>query len=254
MDNETHTQTGDSPVLRSSPSNVFLMKFWAPLLLIVGMIGVFGDHLLSGSMLLSLPLLILALFQLSLAQMELRNNVLRYRRLVRWHTIPRDEIAASGVVWPGFMGYVRFHRYFPPFGLLYFVLDANSDDSPFRLGSYPLLRHLRGQTPHVQSRPGESHRSELRNRAVKLFGVAVVGALVTFMRIYLSGPVSQKTERQPEFLAVVSQLFRTFDNAAIALIVALVFSALAIRSQDSWRALFFAFISGLFVPLIWNMR
>jgi hypothetical protein len=228
------------------------MKLWSPLLLIAGTVWVFGDHLFSGGMLLSLPLLTLAVFQLSLAQMELRNNVVRYRRLVKWHTISRSELAASGVVWPGFIGYVRFRRYFPPFGLLYFVLDANSDDNPFRLGSYPLLRYLGGETPHVQSTPEEFSRPESRNRASKLFGVAAVGALVTFMRIYLSGPVFQKTQIQPRFLGIVAQLFRTFDNPTVALIVVFILSVLAIRTHDSRRALFFAFIGGLFVPLVWN--
>jgi len=135
-------------VLRSKPTNVFLAKFWGPLLCAGGPLLVFGEDFLTWQFLLAFPFLMGALFGASLAILEVRGGVLRYRRLLRWTTIPEDEIVGARVEWPPVLGSIRLKRFLFPWGRLYFVLDASSDPKPFRKGEYPLLRHIRKEFIH----------------------------------------------------------------------------------------------------------
>jgi hypothetical protein len=134
---------GSPFVLRSHPTNIFLAKFWGPLLCIGATVGVFGKDFLTWRFLFASPFIMAALFGATITILEVRDGVLRYRRFFKWTTIRDDEIVAAGVVWHPFIGWLRLNRFIFPWGTLYFALDANLNANPFRRGDYPLLRHLK---------------------------------------------------------------------------------------------------------------
>lgn len=132
-----------SRILRSQPTNIFLAKFWGPLICIGATLGIFGEDFFSWRFLFASPFIIAALFGASIAILEVRNGVLRYRRFFKWTTIRDDEIVAAGVVWHPFIGHLCLNRFIFPWGRVYFALDENLDVNPFRRGDYLLLRYLR---------------------------------------------------------------------------------------------------------------
>jgi hypothetical protein len=132
-------------VLRSGRNNVILAKFWVPIICMVGAFGVFGENLRTWRFLFAAPFIIAALFWASIAILEVRSGVLRYRRFFKWTTIPLEDIVAAGVAWRQFIGYIRLNRYVFPWGRLYFALDPSYEMNPFRRSDYGLLRYLRKQ-------------------------------------------------------------------------------------------------------------
>src|SRR5258707_4808540 len=118
--------------LRSRRTNVFLTNVWAPILCILFamVVGRGYDGFLGRNFFLACPFLVFALFCFSIARVEVRDGVLRYRRLLEWRTIPRDEILEARVEWAPFIGSVRLKKFLFPWGRLYFALDANSNSIP----------------------------------------------------------------------------------------------------------------------------
>src|SRR5690349_21635782 len=110
-------------VLSSHKGMATNLKYYAPLLFVTFSIGMLYGGFTSRRLLVIFPALIAAFFFLSLANLELRGRVLRYRRFLKWTTLEVDEIRSSGAAWPGVIGYVRLHHYVIPWGRLYFVLD-----------------------------------------------------------------------------------------------------------------------------------
>jgi hypothetical protein len=116
-----------SVVTRSDPNRTFCAKIWGPVLCAVSWLFFSIEDFPDRRSLVTLPVLVAALFGASLAIVEVRGGVLRYRRLFRWKTIPKDDIVSARIVWGPFIGSMRLKRFVFPWGRLYFVLDANSD-------------------------------------------------------------------------------------------------------------------------------
>src|SRR5262249_1121249 len=126
---------------RSHPSNVFVLKYYAPAILL-GCTYVFWSVGFRWAQLVILvPLILGAVFHASLAILEIRDGTIRYRRLFRWLRVSYDEIVNCGVSWGIGVGYIRLKEFLFPWGKLYFVLDQN--EKLLGRGAHPLLRYIR---------------------------------------------------------------------------------------------------------------
>ncbi|MGO4883238.1 MAG: hypothetical protein ACLP59_20820 [Bryobacteraceae bacterium] len=103
-------------------------------------------------LLLGLPLAVAGFFQLSLATVEVRDGVLRYRRFVKWTIIPPADVVSCGVLMEPITGYIKLRRSVPPWARLYFVLDRPHPYDIFRKPEHPLLSYIAGE-PMPQSPP-----------------------------------------------------------------------------------------------------
>jgi hypothetical protein len=216
-----------SIVLRSQSTNILLTKFWGPLLCIAATFGIFANDFLSWRVLLALPLIIGALFGISTAAVELRDGVLRYRRLFQWTTIPHGEIVAAGVIWHPLIGYVRLKRPIFPWGRLYFVLDKNLRPNPFRPGDYALLQYLRNET--ISPQPPEN---PTQNRALRANGlVFVAGIASSFMLNYLIPAYRQTISGQAysTFLAMTVHIWQRATAWPWAMLTAVLLAVLVVR-------------------------
>jgi len=191
-----------------------------------------------------------ALFGASLAIVELRGGVLRYRRLFKWRTIPEDDIVSARVVWGPFIGSMRLKRFVFPWGRLYFVLDANSDPNPFHRGEFPLLRYLRKE-PILESPAAAESATRAKLRQVI---AAVGGALFSSLwQLFYSWRFSQFEPSQPSSAhpnAVVDILLQILGKFEVTFILCAVFTFLAIykyRRRDAW---IYAFLAGTALPRI----
>jgi hypothetical protein len=145
-------QVNSPMVLRSRPANILLTKFWTPLLFAIPALGILVEDFPTWRVVFASPFFLAGLFQVSIAILELRGGVLRYKRFINWKTIHEDEIVAAGILWHPFIGYVRLNRYVFPWGRIYFALDKNTESNPFRRGEFPLVRHLNREELHMASR------------------------------------------------------------------------------------------------------
>ena len=128
-------------MLRSYPSSVFVLKYYAPIILFGGTFVFWSVGFRWAQLIFVIPLLGGALFHASLAVVQVPDGRIRYRRLFSWKQLPYDEIADCGVAWGIGIGYLRLRHFLFPWGRLYFVLDRN--EKLFGRGEFPLLSYIR---------------------------------------------------------------------------------------------------------------
>jgi hypothetical protein len=216
-------------------------------------LALFADEFSFRRSLLAAPLLIFALFGASLAIVELRDGVLRYRRLFNWTILRKDEIVSARVECSSLVGSIRLKRFLFPWGRLYFVLDANLDPNPFHRGDYPLLRYLRGE-PVVEDPQAELPKNRAKRRQVF---AAVVGALFYILsQLFVSWRLSKFEHAPPirppgpAWFEILWQLSQVLTSVEVLYIAAAVFTFLAIyqyRRPDAW---IYAFLVGVSLPAI----
>jgi len=135
-------------MLRSHPSSVSVLKYYAPLLFFGGTFISWSVGFRWAHLIFLVPLFLGIFFYASLAVLEIPDGTIRYRRLLAWKKVDYDEIVESGVSWlVAGIGYLHLKRFVFPWGKLYFVLDQN--EKLFGRGEqYPLLRYIRAHTTH----------------------------------------------------------------------------------------------------------
>jgi hypothetical protein len=131
-------------MLRSHPSLVFTLKYWAPIVLFGGTFVFWNNQFRWAQLVFLIPLIVGLLFHASLAVVQIPDGNIRYRRLLNWKNLSYDEIVECGVSWGAGIGYIRLKHFLLPWGKLYFVLDRN--DKLFGRGTHPLLRFIQERT------------------------------------------------------------------------------------------------------------
>jgi hypothetical protein len=257
----THLTT----LLHSKAGNSIVVKVLMPFLAVFNAIVISSGHHV-GNYVFACLFLILAFFCMSVAVLEVRDGVVRYRRLVGWRPIARGEVVEARIEWAPFLGSIRLSRFVFPGGRLYFVLDANSNPNPFRKGEYPLLNYFRDapsidrqKATHVGPQESDAARRERgkdRSIMLKLVVVAVAGAFLSILSQILVPPASQHLSAPPvptqgpqlvRILFRVTTLFSRFE-IQLAFFVVLVFLAVyRWRRRDAWV---FAFLTGFSLPYI----
>jgi hypothetical protein len=102
----------------------FNNHFFAIVLLVMGVaILVVTPGILPG--VLGVGSLVVGIFFLTIAHVEIEETGLKYRRFSRWHAVGYGEIEACGE--NSRLGYVKLRRYVFPWGKLYFVLPNASE-------------------------------------------------------------------------------------------------------------------------------
>jgi len=128
-------------MLRSHPSSVFVLKYYAPVILFGGTFVFWSVGFRWAQLIFLVPLILGMLFYASLAVLQIPDGTIRYRRLFRWRTISYDEIVECRISWAIFgIGSLRLKQFVFPWGKLYFVLDKT--DRFFGRGTHPLVRYI----------------------------------------------------------------------------------------------------------------
>jgi hypothetical protein len=91
-------------LFRSKTSNVVLAKVWGSVLCAGFALLIVGSGFSIRRCLLALPLVVFFGFTASLASLELRDGILRYRRLFKWSIIPDGAIVDARIEWPPVIG------------------------------------------------------------------------------------------------------------------------------------------------------
>ena len=221
-----------STTLRSHPTNILLARLLLPLILLVPTIG-FGVG--TWRFLFALPLIIAALFGMSIATLEAHDGVLRYRRFLKWTTIRDDEIVATGVLWHPFIGYLRLTRPVFPWGRLYFALDENLDSNPFRRGDYALLRYLRSES--VSERIGKTPPAN--KKTAQAYGLAFVLGLASSLILNYVLPHNPPIPQQnyPALFRIIMYFWRTVETWPWGVVMIALLAGLILRqpfSKHNW--------------------
>lgn len=200
--------------------------------------------------------MLVTLFHLSLAVVQLRDGNLRYRRFLKWSNLHREEVLSSGVVWPPFIGYIRLTHFLFPWGKLYFILDQNVSSNPFYRGDYAVLRYLGGTTIRQEHSSAKLSTAEDRLLKLKLVGTGLVGALVSFVwRIASPRPARRSVLEQPldpgqpPWNSLPPKLMQLLNHPLVvvaALFVLLILLAMYKRRRpDAW---IYSFLAGMALP------
>jgi len=241
--------------LRSAVPAVLVVKCWGPLILVIGALGVFGADFPTWKFLPAIPLLLLAIFHASVAVVEVRGGVIRYRRLFKWADIQSEEVLSARPVWPPLLGSIKLKRFVLPWGRLYFVLDKNRESNPFRRGVFPLVCYLNKEELHTDSQ-NSAIPSKPSSVSLRLLLSACVGILSCLMTLYLTpgdllqGSLPKPTANMPTLLKILFQFVGWF-HAPVAQVVAIaVITFLAVRRRNRPEAWVYGFISGFAFTLI----
>jgi hypothetical protein len=220
-------------------------------------LGIFGEDFLTWRFLFASPFIIAALFGASIAILEVRDGVLRYRRFFTWTTIRDDEMVAAGVIWPPFIGYLRLNRFIFPWGRVYFVLDENLNANPFRRGDYPLLRYVRKEPVPSETESAKSSQVKDRSLKLKLLIAGVSGALSScLLRITVPNLPSRSVledpfgPKQPAFIVVAERVIHLLNSFPVILALFMVSIFLVTFRRNRHRTWIFAFLAGLSFPYI----
>ena len=242
-------------VFRSRPTNVYLAKFFGPLILMVPALGIFVQDFGSWRILLTLPFVIAAVFAVSIAILEVRNGGLRYKRFLRWRPIQEGEIVTAGVMWNGFIGYLQLRRFVPPWGRLYFALDADLDPNPFHRPDYALLRYLRKEP--ISPGQGSAPRSSAGSLKLRLTLWTGLGILSSAMILYLTPGnllrgLPSPAATMPTPLKAVFQFAAWLHSLGVQIAALAVMAFLAVHRRDRGEGWLYAFLLGFALILVVN--
>ncbi len=228
-------------------------KYSLPFILTFFCAGMLLSNFVIGRLVVICPVMVAATFFLSLATVEVRGGVLRYRRFLKWTNVDEKTILGFGEFLYGTIGYVRLTRPVFPWNKLYFVLDARPRVSPFTLGDSLLLEYLKypghpyKQEPSAIPPPPRS----LSNRALLLVGLAAApfGFLIRFLLPPLPPYPFNAVPLNPSLPVLVFEnferlYFRLTSSFPAALALCALFIALTVyrrRGPDAWT---YALISG----------
>lgn len=250
----------EETALQSCRRSIVIIKYFGSILWFAACALLFEDKILTWRVVFALPFVLVAIFHLSLAVVQLRGKTLRYRRFLKWRTIDQDEIVAAGAVWPPFIGYMRLNDFLLPWGRLYFVLDCNMNPNPFKPGDYALLRFLINKgVAQGRGRPPSTGTTEDRLLKLKLVTVGLAGAMLSCIwRIALSPARYQSVLYQPSFAGqsalIVAQVkfMHMFANFPTVLILVGSFVLLAVYRRDRPGAWIYALLAGTVVSYFFS--
>ena len=245
-------------MLRSDPSLVFTLKYWAPIILFGGTSVFWSGRFRWAQLIILIPQVVGALFLASLAIFEVPDGGIRYRRTLKWKRLDFEEIVSCGVFWGAGIGYISLNRFVSPWGRIYFVLDRNLNPNPFRPGEYALLRYLRKE-PVQKEESVKSSLVEDRRLKFKLVTAGAAGVLVPLLWLFLiPRPIPRSVLERPwdfgkaAWVEVPLRAFHLLNSFPGALVVFVIFVLLATyrwRRPNAWT---FAFVAGAALASILN--
>jgi hypothetical protein len=247
----------DTAELKSWSWNVFAAKYYLAILLFVGF-GLSSGWWGGWRLLFGLPFAVAGFFQLSLAVVDVKDGILRYRRFIKWTTIHRPEVLSCGLVLPPFVGYIRLNRFVPPWGRLYFVLDRNQASNPFRKGEYALVRCIRNEAAPPPRHTPEPSASSTPILQFQFVAAGTAGVLISLFRIAVSGPTSGRSVLEPArqvFPSSWSMLLRIqflLATPPAAAAICTIFTILAVRGRHRRMAWVHAFLAGIALPYVFS--
>lgn len=240
---------------RSAAVTVFIVKYFGSLIWVAVALGVFTADFPTWRSVFTIVPILLATFHASLAVVEVRDGVIRYRRIYKWDEIPPSELLSAKIVWPPFIGSIKLKKFFFPWGRLYFVLDKNTQSNPFRRGEFPLVSYLNGHKLHGdEQRPAMPLGSNFAS--LRLLLASGIGILACLMIFYLSpsdllhGTLPKTTENMPVLLKTLFQFAEWLHKSVVQFAALAVMGFLTVRRHDRAEAWLYAFLSGFALAFI----
>jgi len=241
----------DDGAYQSSSSNVWLLKFWAPLFWLIWTVALFKDDVFSIRIVGCIPFVLAFVFHMSLAVVRIREGAVQYRTFLRWKSLPRMEVVSSGVIWSPFIGFLRLQKPRLLWGRLFFVLDPESARRSARGEGRGIVAYL-SRNRDVEA--GAITKVDEGVRYGKLLAAGVCGIIASFLRVYLSQTVvSSTTEPINHGSGLVDWATRALayignPQLAIPLLVGLLLLTIFLRKRTSaWS---FAFLAGVVSPFV----
>lgn len=235
--------------LASSTLNTITIKYWGPIVCIAGALGVFGRDFPTLRFLPAIPLLLIAFFLASLAVVEVKSGVLRYRFLFRWRELRSENLIGAKLIWPPFIGSIQLKSPIFPWGRLYFVLDKNTESNLFRRGEFPIISFINSRGSHIDSKTSTpNHVSRLLSfPLIRAMGIGILSCLVFFYLTpgdYLQGRHFSLETGMPMVLRIQFELVKWLQALPLQLAGLVFITYLAIRRRRTADAWLYGFISG----------
>jgi hypothetical protein len=239
--------------LRSSGDSALVIKLWLPLVATVGALGVFGSDFLTWRFLPAIPLLCLSVFLASLAIVEVRGGILRYRLLFKWKELRSEDLVKAKSIWPPFIGSIQLRKPVLPWGRLYFVLDRNTESNPFRRGEFPLISFINkdNRTSSDVSPSLLSGSSSARLVAATALGIlSCVVLLYLIPGEYLKSGQLVSTTQMPTVLKIQFQLVKWLRSLPVQLVGLAFTTYVALLRRKTVDAWLYGFMSGFALAAI----
>jgi hypothetical protein len=196
---------------RSSPVRVFLLKIWAPIVLLLSEVALLGTGT-HDSLIFAIPTVGLAFLYFSAAQARPAENhlSLRYFYFQRWKEIPYEQVLSCKVSWLPGLGVLKLQRYVFPWGKIFFLLEGTKVELGWPGGQSAQTRAINDRREHGHSltnvvQNGNHSRNINRDVAWCLASLMFAAALFLFINSQVPIPLSVDPETFPR-LAFYSQI------------------------------------------------
>ena len=243
----------DDGAYQSSSSNVWLLKFWAPLFWLIWTVALFKDDVFSIRIVGCIPFVLAFVFHISLAVVRIREGAVQYRTFLRWKSLPRMEVVSTGVIWSPFIGFLRLQNPRPLWGRLFFVLDPESARRSARNEGRGIVAHL-SRRRDVEGGARVTTDEVTGVRYGKLLAAGVCGIIASFLRVYLSQTVVSSTTEPinhgSDLVDWETWALAYIGNPQLAIPLLAGFILLTILFRKRPSAWSFAFLAGVVTPFV----
>ncbi len=235
---------------RSSASNVWIFKIWAPLLWLIWGVALFRHDIFSVRILGCIPFVLALIFHLSLAIVRIRDGRIRYRMLFSWSVVELRDVISSGVVWPPFIGYVRLRHSQPPWGRMFFLLDSGSGRRSAQQKGYGILGYLHRAHELVPVSISPAGGRDIRYG--RLILAWACGILASFIRVFLSSAIAPdgngSVTYHSHLIEAALRALSVIGSPQLAIPLLAAFALLTAFFRDRQSAWSFAFLAGVVTP------
>lgn len=189
---------------------------------------------------LGIPLVLLAAFCFSAAEITATDESLRYRRFFRWQKVDYGEIRDCRVAWFLGMGRLKLNHSVAPWGTIYFLLPLEPFEVVFpgRQSKF---------TAFVNARRGKNIQEDRRGRQITyhvMFIIAGVAYMFLFYSLFPNFPPRSELQSLPEWV----RGFMQFERAALGwpwgVLTSIVLLLSVIRFRSKRRSWILAFCLG----------
>lgn len=235
--------------MQSDGGKALLLRLWWPLILGLGVGGLFWNRW--GAVWIAAPLLLWMVFLMSLSKVEAQPGGLQLRSFFRWKTIRYEEIRECGIAFGPLIGFLKLNRLVFPWGRVYFVLDGSLYTNPLRNPDSALLSYIteRVDSPVDSRRAMSSSKPQIRVTCA----AGAAGVVVSLILLYLIPERSQIYFHNPDWPGWVVFLDRARSSILRSPWNNLVFAALILAfalNQNRQKTWVLAFVLGLMLPTV----
>jgi hypothetical protein len=218
----------------TEPSVLVLFKYWQAFLALAMAVALGPTPPLR--LVISIPLALWGLFSLTIAEVRASEEVLEYRRFLKWKGVPYETIQECKRSLIPVLGYLKLGSVVPPWGKIYFVSARPIfDHGPDQIVPYVNARMRRREFPMDMETESLDARRQAGRRWALAFATGIMCSLVVYY-LFPNFPTTPSWVGYPSLIRVTMHIWEKLVTWPWGIVTAAVLSALSFRDRSAKRS------------------